>query len=180
MSNEAPENPFASPAAVSSIEYREFHVSDHEVASKESFQLIIAGALALIFGLIWLNAAVQPGMGTISTPFLIGHGLLGFMTISCVATVINHTVRWRRAWKRFPMQLNDEGLRAKFQQDNQWIGYAFAWHEIRKVTFVPRNRMMVETIDGKQWFADLSLMSGRKWHPLKETLKYYSDAMAIT
>jgi len=173
--NEVPENPFASPATVSTIEHREFHVSDQEIASRELYQAIFAGGLVLLFGVLWLNLFMQVGFmpGT-----LIGHGVLAFMTFSCVATVINHWTRAQRAWQRFPLQLNDEGIRAKFEDGQEWTGHYFAWEEVTKVTFVPRNRMVVTAVNGKEFIADLSLMRTRKWRPLRETLKYYSDSMA--
>ena len=173
---EVPENPFASPAAVSANEFREFHVGDREVASREQFQAVFAGVLALFFGLMWISLIAQAGL--FSPGVLIVHGVVAFMTFSCVATVVNHSVRARRAWQRFPLQLNDEGIRAKFEDGEKWTGLYFAWHEVAKVNFLPRNRMVVTVINGKEFIADLSLMSSRKWHPLKETLKYYSDFMA--
>ncbi|PQO28028.1 hypothetical protein C5Y96_16770 [Blastopirellula marina] len=176
--NEVPTNPFASPAAVSAKEFREFHVWDREVVSREQYQAVFAGGLVLVFAAMWINLIVQAGF--FNSDVLIGHGVLAFMTFSCVATVVNHTVRARHAWQRFPLQLNDEGIRAKFEDGDKWTGLYFAWDEVAKVTFAPRNRMVVTTINGKEFVADLSLMGSRKWHPLKETLKFYSDDMAKT
>ncbi|QDU77364.1 hypothetical protein Pan97_44310 [Bremerella volcania] len=174
--NEAAPNPFASPANVSTKEYREFHVEDREVASREQYQAVFAGGLVLLFAFMWISLAIEAGF--FSPGVMIGHGVLAFMTFSCVATVINHSVRARRAWERFPLQLNDEGIRAKFEDGGKWTGLYFAWNEVTKVTFAPRNRMVVTAINGKEFVADLSLMGSRKWHPLKETLKFYSDSMA--
>lgn len=176
--SEASENPFASPATVSAKEHREFHVNDREVASREQYQAVFAGALVLVFAGMWINLFIQTGF--FASDVLIGHGVLAIMTFSCVATVINHSVRTRRAWERFPLQLNDEGIRAKFEDGGKWTGLYFAWNEVAKVTFAPRNRMVVTAVNGKEFVADLSLMGSRKWHPLKETLRFYSDAMANT
>lgn len=173
--NKVPENPFASPATISPKEYREFHVGDGEVVSREHYQAVFAGGLVLVFAAMWINLFIQAGF---TSDVLIGHGVLAFMTFSCVATVINHSVRARRAWERFPLQLNDEGIRAKFEEGGKWTGLYFAWNEVKKVTFAPRNRMVVTAVNGKEFVADLSLMGTRKWRPLKETLKFYSDSMA--
>jgi len=174
--NELPDNPFASPVAVAGKEYREFHVSDREVASREQYQAVFAGGLVLLFAFLWINLIIQAGF--FFPGILIGHGVLAFMTFSCVATVVNHWVRTRRAWQRFPLQLNDEGIRAKFEDGGKWTGLYFAWNEVTKVTFAPRNRMVVTAVNGKEFIADLSLLGSRKWHPLKETLRFYSDSMA--
>ncbi|MBA2114304.1 hypothetical protein [Bremerella alba] len=174
--SEVPENPFASPAGVSSKEYREFHVWDREVASREQYQAVFAGGLVLLFAGMWINLIIQAGF--FMPGILIGHGVLAFMTFSCIATVINHAFRAKRAWERFPLQLNDEGIRAKFEDGSKWTGLYFTWNEITKVTFAPRNRMVVSAVNGKEFVADLSLMGSRKWGPLRETLRFYSDSMA--
>lgn len=174
--SEVPENPFASPVAVTASGYREFHIGDREIASREQFQAIFAGVLAFFFALMWISLISQAGF--FSSGVWVVHGVIAFMTFSGVATVINHSVRAKRAWERFPLQLNDEGIRAKFEDGRKWTGLYFAWHEVAKVNFAPRNRMVVTSINGNEFVADLSLMGSRKWHPLKETLRFYSDAMA--
>ncbi|MEW4452861.1 hypothetical protein AB1L30_09310 [Bremerella sp. JC817] len=174
--NEKPENPFASPATVAAKEYREFYVLDHEIATRENFQLLVAAILVVLFSTIWGSFAFYTS-ATLSGEW-IGNALLAFMTFSCVATVMNHWMRARRGWQRFPLVIDVDGIHGKFEEGGDWKPRRFRWNEVVSVKFVPRNRMVVSTLDGAAHTADLSLVRSGKWHQLRETLKFYSDSMA--
>ena len=176
--NEVPENPFASPKATSYQEFREFGVSDRDVASRESFQSMFAAGLAIMFGFIWMSLAGAVGFAWDGR--LLMHVLVGFMTLSCVATMANHWYRSTRALRQFPLILDEQGIDGKFRDGSQWRQQRFAWNQIVSVRFQPIRKMIVITTDGAEHQLDLYLLAARKWHPLEETLRYYSDHMAKT
>ncbi len=171
------ENPFASPVDVSRSEHLVFHAPDRDIAAKENFQAAIAAVLSVLLGMATVQFVILVGLVSVGGG-AITLGIMVFMTLSCIATTINHWHRAKRAKQRFPLVIDEDGIQAKFDDSGAWIQRTIPWNEITNVRFVPRDRMVVTTIAGQEAFADLRLLGARRWGPLKETLTYYSDWMA--
>lgn len=172
------ENPFASPADVSRSERLVFHVTDREIVAKENFQAGIAAVLSVMLGLATVQFVIAVGLVSFGGA-MITLGILTFMTLSCIATTINHWTRAKRAQQRFPLMIDDDGIQAKFEDDGAWVLRTMPWTEIINVRFAPRDKMIVTSTNKQESVADLRLLGGRRWAPLKETLMYYSDWMAV-
>lgn len=171
------ENPFASPVDVSRSGHHVFHVTDREVAAKENFQAAIAAVLSILLGLATVQFVIVVGLFSFGgAAFTLV--IMLFMTLSCIATTINHWHRATRAKERFPLVIDEEGIQAKFDNGGAWIQQTIPWKNITNVRFAPRDRMVVTTTSRSETIADLRLLGGRRWGPLKETLTYYSDWMA--
>ncbi|PQO33908.1 hypothetical protein [Blastopirellula marina] len=174
---ESNENPFASPVDVSRSGHQVFQATDREIAAKENFQAAIAAALSILLGLATVQFVVLVGLFSFGgAAFTLV--IMIFMTLSCIATTINHWHRAKRAQERFPLVIDEEGIQAKFDNGGAWLQQTISWKEIASVRFEPRDRMVITTTSGQASIADLRLLGGRRWRPLKETLTYYSDWMA--
>lgn len=175
--NDKTENPFASPVDVSHQEHHTFHASDTEAANQQNFQAILAGMLAILLGTFTgVFTAVVSTFNT--TGAMVTFGILLFMTVSCLATTLNHRFRATRALQRLPLIIDEDGIHAKFEDGGAWNWRRIPWDQIVNVRFAPRDQMVVTETSRQESVADLRLMSAGRWGPLRSALRYYSDWMA--
>ncbi|RCS50592.1 hypothetical protein DTL42_10825 [Bremerella cremea] len=171
------ENPFASPVEVSRSEHRIFQAHQREVVAKEIFQATIAAILSILLGLLTVAfvafASLLSGGGAVIVLVI-----MLLMTLSCIATTINHWHRANRAKECFPLVIDEGGVQAKFEDGGTWNLRTIPWNQITNIRFAPRDRMVVTTTTGSESIADLRLLGGGRWKPLKATLAFYSDWMA--
>lgn len=168
------ENPFASPALLSSDVRPELRVSEHEVVHRESVQAFLAALLFMLLAPLWLVVALgTPFLGMIPL-----HLVGGFMVLSSLATALNHRARAGRARQRLPLQISEEGIATRFQEGEEWIYREIPWSEVVNVRLQRRWKVVVTTRDARQWVADGSLLGTRRQAKLIAALKYYSDYMA--
>ncbi|PQO44523.1 hypothetical protein [Blastopirellula marina] len=171
------ENPFASPVDVSHQNHHAFHASEREAATQQNFQAVIAAILTVLIGILTIGSTAL--ISTINTNgAMVTIGILVFMTVSCLATMLNHRFRAGRALQRLPLTIDEEGIQAKFEDGGAWNWRKIPWDQITNVRFVPRDRMVVTDISGQESIADLRLMAAGRWGPLRSTLRHYSDWMA--
>lgn len=174
---EPSENPFASPVEVSRSDHCIFQAHQREIVAKEIFQATIAALLSILLGLLTVAfvafASLFGGGGTVVILVI-----MLLMTLSCVATTINHWNRANRAKERFPLVVDEGGIQAKFEDGGVWNLRTIPWNQITNIRFTPRDRMVVKTTTGSESIADLRLLGGSRWKPLKAALAFYSDWMA--
>ena len=171
------QNPFASPVDVSHQEHHAFHASEREAANQQNFQAIIAGILTVLIGT--MTGAFTALLSSLTTTgAIVTLVVMVFMTVSCLATTLNHRFRAGRALQRLPLIISEEGIQARFEDGGAWNWRRIPWDQITNVRFKPRDQMVVTDTAGQESVADLSLMAAGRWGPLRSTLRYYSDWMA--